>query len=71
MHKAAQVLAQAGWVTLVDKRSEHGPLYIVPQAGKRADVDLLFHDLKRCGLSLVYARGGGGVTEGQPAWLIR
>jgi hypothetical protein len=46
-------------------------LFVVPHDGHRAEVDLLFHDLKRAGLPLVYARGGGGVTEGQPAWLMR
>ncbi len=70
-HKAAQVLAQAGWVTLVDKRPERGPLFIVPQADRRGEVDLLFHEMKRAGIPLVYARGGGGVTEGEAAWLMR
>jgi hypothetical protein len=70
-HRAAQVLAQAGWVTLVDKRPERGPLFIVPQADRRGEVDLLFHEMKRAGIPLVYARGGGGVTEGEAAWLMR
>ncbi|MGE0543373.1 MAG: J domain-containing protein [Dehalococcoidia bacterium] len=70
-HKAAQMLARSGWVTLIDKRSERGPLIVVPHDGHRSEVDLLFQDLKRAGVPLVYARGGGGVTEGQPAWLMR
>jgi hypothetical protein len=70
-HKAAQFLAQTGWVTLVDKRPERGPLYVVPQADRRVAVDLLFQEMKRAGVPLVYARGGGGMTEGQPAWLMR
>jgi curved DNA-binding protein CbpA len=70
-HKAAQILAQSGWVTLIDKRPERGPLFVVPHADHRTEVDLLFHDLKRAGVPLVYARGGGGVTEGQAAWMMR
>jgi curved DNA-binding protein CbpA len=70
-HKAAQILAQCGWVTLIDKRPERGPLFVVPHVNHRTEVDLLFHDLKRAGEPLVYARGGGGVTEGEAAWLMR
>ncbi|MGH2588803.1 MAG: DnaJ domain-containing protein [Dehalococcoidia bacterium] len=71
MKRVAQYLAQVDWVRLVDKRAERGPLYIVPHEEKRDEIDSLFNEFKRRGLPLTYAKGGGGVSDGQPAWFTR
>ena len=68
---AAHFLASVGWVRLVDRRPERGPLIAVPSEPSRDRVDRLFAELKRRGSPLLHAKGGAGVTDGKPAWIVR
>jgi hypothetical protein len=65
----AALLERSGLAVLVDKRPMRGPLFIIPRDQHREAVDQLLADLKREGARLLLARGGGGVTDGSPAWI--
>lgn len=69
--RLAQHLGSLGWAVLVDKRSDRGPLYVIPDERHRESIDAIFKDLKDKGVPVIHAKGGGGVSGGRPAWCVR
>jgi hypothetical protein len=67
----AQYLARHGWVRLTSGRAQAGPTWVVPVPGHEIDVKDVMEQLKRQGRPFGFAAGGGGVTEGGPAWYFR